>query len=202
MWRSILLVALCAIGMRLPEDPGAVNGAPTGFPSGSDPEMQRAAIRAALCSENNAKGTGLLGAYFAHALDQGQPWLRSSDGAIDFEASFDWPSQMQGKHPSAARWHGWVKPVVSGLYKFHADQQEVNITVARQPMSGPGAETDAMIELVAGRFYPITLEVKNINRIVGRLRLEWTTPYGARFVIPGVSLFMPVGAGPNETARQ
>lgn len=58
-------------------------------------------------------------------------------------------------------------------------------------MIGPGASVQAMIELTAGCFYPITVEVQHLDRVGGRLRLEWTTPYGVRFAIPQALLFMP-----------
>ena len=193
---SILIIALAAMA---PHAPQQVSGKPdpqhlalAASRTTPDFEMQRAAARAALCSSSNAKGEGLRGSYFHQVLDQGKPVLVRTDGVIDFDASFDWPGLTPGPRPVSARWQGWVKPMVSGRYKFHADQPTANITVARQLMTGPRAQANASIELVAGRFYPITMEVRRLDRINGRLRLEWTTPYGARFVIPRALLFMPM----------
>ncbi|MES2944886.1 MAG: PA14 domain-containing protein [Pseudomonadota bacterium] len=192
----ILIVALSALVPHAsqkvsgqPDPQGMAVAAPRATP---DFEMQRAAVRASLCSASNAKGEGLRGSYFQQLLDQGKPVLVRTDGVIDFDASFDWPTKMPGPRPVSARWQGWVRPMVTGRYTFHADQQTANITVARQLMTGPRAQANASIELVAGRFYPITMEVRHLDRINGRLSLEWTTPYGARFVIPGALLFMPM----------
>lgn len=158
----------------------------------ADAELRRAAARADLCSTDNTKGTGLRGVYFEHGLDHGAPLLVRTDGTVDFDASLDWPgSAPDGRAPGSARWQGWIKPMVSGHYRFHSDQPTASVTVARQPMAGTHASPGATIELTAGRFYPITLEVQRLASINGRLRLEWTTPYGARFVVPQALLFMP-----------
>jgi hypothetical protein len=50
---------------------------------------------------------------------------------------------------------------------------------ARQPLAGPDAAPD--VELSAGRFYPILVEVDRIAAADARIRLEWTAPHGARF---------------------
>ncbi|MBD9391163.1 PA14 domain-containing protein [Acidovorax sp. ACV01] len=183
--------ALC-IAVALQTSSAAGGGASGTVRAAPDAELQRAVARADLCSAGNAKGVGLRGIYFERALDQGLPLLVRTDGTVDFDASFDWlPQQPTGRRPASARWQGWVKPMVSGHYRFHADQPTASITVARQPLAGPSASADATIELTAGRFYPITLEVQHLDHINGRLRLEWTTPYGARFVVPQALLFMP-----------
>lgn len=169
-----------------------VRSARAGKGADADAELRRAAARADLCSTDNTKGTGLRGVYFEHGLDQGAPLLVRTDGTVDFDASFDWPGPaLGGRLPGSARWQGWIKPMVSGHYRFHSDQPTASVTVARQPMAGTDASSGVTIELTAGRFYPITLEVQRLASINGRLRLEWTTPYGARFVVPQALLFMP-----------
>lgn len=171
---------------------GAVRPSPAVALAGAEAELQRAAAQVDLCSTDNAKGVGLRGVYFEHAVGQGQPLLVRTDGTVDFDTSFDWPAAGPGgRRPASARWNGWVKPMVSGPYRFHADQPTASVTVAHQALAGAGASPGATIELAAGRFYPIALEVKRLDRVNGRLRLEWTTPYGSRFVVPQALLFMP-----------
>jgi PA14 domain len=157
----------------------------------ADAELKRAAQRGELCSAANATGTGLRGEYFAHDLSQGAPLLVRVDGTVDFDRDLEWPAQRSGQRPASARWTGWVKPPISGRYRFHADQAGARVTVARQPLVGEGAPDGASIEMSAGRFYPITLEVQHLATMTKRLRLEWTAPHGARFLVPRALLFIP-----------
>ena len=154
-------------------------------------ELERAARRGELCSAANATGVGLRGEYFAHAIGAGEPLLARTDGTIDFDPSFEWPAARAAQRPASARWSGWVKPPISGRYRFHADQPFARVVVARQLMAGEGAAPDAAIELAAGRFYPIGVEMTALDGMAGRLRLEWTAPHGARYLVPRALLFLP-----------
>ena len=73
-------------------------------------ELKRAAERADLCSASNATGSGLRGEYFAKEPLAAMPLLVRVDTTIDFDATLDWPANLAGRRPSAARWSGWVKP--------------------------------------------------------------------------------------------
>ena len=159
-------------------------------------EFERAARRAELCSTSNAVGTGLRGEYFAGELGRGDPLLVRTDATIDFDRSLEWPVQGGLRQPASARWTGWVKPPISGRYRFHADQPAARLVVARQVMVGEGAGADASIELASGRFYPVTLEMKRLGGMQDRLRLEWTAPHGARYLVPRALLFMPTETVP------
>jgi hypothetical protein len=161
-------------------------------------EARQAAERAGLCSAANAAGVGLRGEYFAAERCAGAPLLVRLDGAIDFDGSFDLPAGSQARARSV-RWSGWVKPPLSGRYRFHAGSPDARIVVARQPLAGPDAAPD--VELSAGRFYPILVEVDRIAAAEARIRLEWTAPHGARFLVPRALLYLPTeGLVPSRTA--
>ncbi len=157
----------------------------------TDPELQRAAQRGELCSTKNAVGTGLRGEYFARAAGGGEVLLVRTDGTVDFDSRFEWPAQRSVSQPESARWTGWIKPSMTGRYRFHADQATASLVVAHQPMLGEGAAAGTSIELAAGRYYPITLQLDQLASMKGRLRLEWTAPHGARYLIPRALLFLP-----------
>ena len=147
-----------------------------------------------LCSARNAVGVGLRGQYFAQPGWQGTPVLSRTDASIDFDASLDWPSDVPA--PRSVRWQGWVKAPISGLYRFHLDHANAHIVVARQEAVSADGRTPAALELQAGRFYPITIEIERLDAHGrGSLALEWTAPHGARYVVPRALLFLP-----SETA--
>ncbi len=163
----------------------------------SDPELNRAAQRAELCSPSNAPGTGLRGEYFARDFAQGKVLLVRTDSTVDFDNGFEWPAQA-GERPKSARWTGWVKPSIAGSYRFHANQEAASLVVARQPMLGQGASATASIALAAGRYYPMTLQIDHVAAMKGRLRLEWTAPHGARYLIPRALMFLPSERVPSK----
>ena len=160
----------------------------------AESEFKRAEQKGELCSTSNATGTGLRGEYFAGAIDRSPALLARTDATVDFDRSLEWPSARSAKRPSAARWTGWVKPPTGGRYRFHTGQASARLWVSQKLLAGAGADPDASIELAAGRFYPVKLEAERLDALEGRVRLEWTAPHGARFLIPRALLFLP-----NET---
>ena len=157
-------------------------------------ELKRAAERGTLCSAANVTGTGLRGEYFARGLGQGAPLLVRVDTTIDFDRSLEWPADLAAERPRSARWTGWVRPPLSGRYRFHVDQPDTRVTVAREVVAGDAAKRDSGIELAAGRYYAIVVEATRLDAVAGRLQLAWTAPYGARYVVPRALLFVPMGA--------
>jgi len=167
----------------------AADGTPTGAAAAA--EFKRAAQRAELCSASNVAGAGLRGEYFANARAHGSPVLTRVDGPIDFASDLEWPQELKKIRPVLVRWTGWVKPVVTGRYRFHAESKGSVITVARQVLAGKEAPPEAGIELAAGRYYPIGMEWIVSAGSSERARLEWTAPYGARFLVPRTLLYLP-----------
>jgi hypothetical protein len=165
-------------------------GAGAGDPAAGEKFL--AEQRAALCSADNASGVGLRGEYFGAEGLRGEALLVRVDGPVDFDATLDWPAERAGRRPRSVRWSGWVKPSVAGHYRFHAaDLPQARVLVARRPMAGAGAPADARIELAAGRFYPISFEIDHLRSLGNMVRLEWTAPFGSRFVIPRSLLYVP-----------
>lgn len=162
----------------------------------AEAELKRAAQKGELCSAAIATGTGLRGEYFAVALDRGPPLMVRTDATVDLDRSLEWPILRVSQKPSAVRWSGWVKPPTPGRYRFHTGQASTRLWVSQQLMAGEGAPADASIELAAGRFYPVKLEADHLENLEGRVRLEWTAPHGARFVIPRALLFLPTDSVP------
>ena len=148
--------------------------------------------RAQLCTSANAVGVGLQGEYFAKPGFAGPAIATRVDASLDLTGPADWPQpQAGGGALRSVRWSGWVKAPITGAYRFHGEPGGLAIRVADQPVAGPGAARDASVQLAAGRFYPIEVTLERLDTRTASLKLEWTAPHGARFVIPRNSLFLP-----------
>jgi hypothetical protein len=137
-----------------------------------------------LCTSANARGVGLRGEYFARSGFLGGTLLARTDSTIDFDSSLGWPSDHATEMPKSARWTGWVRAPITGRYKFHVEPHDALVTISRVRVAGNTSSADASLELIAGRFYPISVEVDRIDPLNSSIRLEWTAPHGARFIIP------------------
>ncbi len=153
-------------------------------------ELARAAHRVQLCSGRIAAGVGLRGEYFAGEHFTGERLLERVDPGVDLNRSLDWPPSMPMQRPRSVRWSGWIKPPLSGLYRFHLEGVDGRVTVANQRLLGEPASPDAAVELAAGRFYSARVEVPSLPADKP-LRLEWTAPHGARFLVPRALLYLP-----------
>ena len=188
--RGALAAAFGAMFVLMRRDGGSVQASspPANL---AESELRRAAQRGELCGAGNAAGVGLRGEYFSGELMHGATLLVRLDGLVDFDASLDWPAGRGNERPHSARWMGWVKPPLSGSYRFHADAPNARVLVARQVLAGADAPPAAHIDMAAGRYYPITVELQRIGTGINRMRLEWTAPHGARFVVPRPLLYPP-----------
>jgi hypothetical protein len=153
-------------------------------------ELLRADERADICTAANAVGVGLRGEYFSEASLRGPASLVRVDSVVDFSPSMDWPTGIAAR-PASVRWSGWIKPPLSGRYRFHADAPNMKVLVARNLVAGVGAAPDGIVDMAAGRFYPIEIIVSQITNSDARIRLEWTAPHGARYVVPKALLHLP-----------
>lgn len=168
---------------------------PTSLPAGGvshSMEIQRAAARNDVCSARNPAGVGLRGEYFAAEGMQGAPMLVRVDGVLDFDNSLDWPAEKSAQRPRSVRWTGWVKAPLSGAYHFHGSVPHMRVTVARDIVAGVDAPPGAQITMVAGRYYPLTIELDRVP--VGDMRpirLQWTAPHGSRYIPPRALLYQP-----------
>lgn len=160
-------------------------------PSAALSELEQAAMRDKLCSSANPIGTGLRGDYFGSDNCQGPVLLSRVDPVVDFDSSFDWPATQTGRRPRSVRWSGWIKPPIAGDYRFHFDAAAASLFVSRVLQVGEGALRDAHVALAAGRFSPLVIELSQLSNIDQRVRLEWTAPHGARYLIPRQQLHLP-----------
>jgi hypothetical protein len=150
-------------------------------------ESQRASNLMALCSAANSAGIGLRGEYFATEDCSGPAILSRVDGPVHLDPAEVWSHGS----PSSARWRGWVKPPLPGKYAFHAKHPGATIVVAHQILQVADGSTTQEIEMAAGRYYPLLLEIHGLNASTDGVRLEWTAPHGMRFVIPRALLYLP-----------
>lgn len=157
-----------------------------------DAESKIAARRGELCSTANAVGTGLRGEYFSSTLRRGKLLLSRVDYAVDFDNKFDWPTPFLNRLPKSVQWSGWVKPLFTGSYLFHVEKTAASLYVANQSLQLEGSKVaEGKITLSAGRFYPLVLQLNNLDQIQDKVCLEWTSPHGARYIIPRALLFLP-----------
>jgi hypothetical protein len=173
--------------------PTSGHGAPAGgsLDSRMASEFQRAADRANVCSAREAKAAGLTAEYFAKKDFAGPALLTRQEAPLDHP----WP--QAGQEVSAAvlsaRWRGWVRPPFTGKFSFHTDIPGALITVAGQPL----VNAEAQVELHTGRYHPIQIELRDANAAgagqtpLSPLKLNWTTPFGARYLLPRAVLYPP-----------
>jgi hypothetical protein len=173
-----------AVSAELSSSSGSMAGA----------ELKQAELRASVCSAANVAGAGLRGEYFADDSPRGTPSLVRVDSTVDFDRTLDWPASAAVPRPRSAQWTGWIKAPISGRYRFRTSQPRTSLVVARQSMIGKDGREEEAIELTAGRFYTVTLQADRLDLMQGRLALEWTAPFGARYVVPRPLLYVPNGA--------
>jgi len=179
---AVVMAASAMLAACRPE--ATASAVPT--PASLEPGSQRSE----LCSAANVVGVGLKAEYFADAGWGGEPMLARTDGSVDFIGLADLPEALRPNLPRSARWTGWIKAPTNGVYKFHVQPVQAKVTVSRVDVQASAADTQG-VDMVAGRFYPITVEVDGIDAAHLPVRLEWTAPHGARYVIPRALLNLP-----------
>ena len=80
-----------------------------------------------------------------------------------------------------------MRAPLDGSYRFHLDGADASVEVAHTEMLAP----NAAVELHLGRYYPLVVTVAHLQKTTQRLRLEWTAPHGARYVVPRALLQLP-----------
>jgi hypothetical protein len=128
---------------------------------------------------------GLSGAYFAGENLLGRKLAVRIDNTVDIE-----PDAMV----RSIRWAGWVRAPVSGTYRFHVDYPHAKVSVSNLDFSSNADHRAEGLDAKAGRYYPITVEVRRLDLTKRRIRLEWTQPFGVRAVIPKVMLYLPMAS--------
>ncbi|MET0332815.1 MAG: PA14 domain-containing protein [Rhizobacter sp.] len=149
-------------------------------------ELERAGRKGQLCSKGVNAGVGLRGEYFSHESFGGELLLSRTDTTVDFETGLEWPTDRAARLARSVRWTGWVRPPMSGVYRFHLGTDHPH---AQALVTGRDTSRDG-IELAAGRYYPVRLEVARLVSAAAP-RFEWTAPHGARYLVPRASLFLP-----------
>jgi PA14 domain len=155
-------------------------------------DLERAAERGNFCSVREAKAAGLTAEYFGAKGFKGAALLTRQEGPIDA----DWP--VLGKDVRSpvrsARWRGWVRPPFTGSFGFHVDIPGAQISIAGKRLTS----ADDKMNLHAGRYHPVQIELPELpaptDAAVGGyppLKLSWTTPFGARYLVPKAVLFPP-----------
>lgn len=165
---------------------------PSGGVGGSSPiSFEPSNERAELCSGANIVGVGLRAEYFEKAGWRGEPMLVRTDGSVDFVGAADLPEELRATPPKSIRWTGWIKAPTHGAYRFHVMPADARVSVSRQDLDAGHAAAGAPVDMMAGRFYSIVVEVDGLTAASLPVRLEWTAPHGARYVIPRALLNLP-----------
>lgn len=158
---------------------------------GDRTDLGEAARLAALCSGSNAIGVGLKGAYYSTEGLRGEPAATRTDTTVEFSSLQELSKAAGLDRIGSVRWTGWIKAHVTGRFRFDGGSPQVRVAVSNLPMSGMHAAPDAGIQLLAGRYYPIEVELDRIDAEQPSIRLQWTVPYGAHYLVPRQALFLP-----------
>lgn len=168
---------------------------------GDRTDLGEAARLAALCSGSNAIGVGLRGEYYSAENFRGEPSATRTDTTVEFSSPYDLFKAAGLDRIGSARWTGWIKPHVAGRFKFDGGSSQVKISVSNISLAGMNVATDAGIHLLAGRYYPIQMELDRIAPEQPPIRLRWTVPYGAHYLVPRQALFLPTDSVPTKKAQ-
>ena len=150
-----------------------------------------------LCSSSNAVGIGLRGEYFSKENWLGRPSATRIDTTIDFNSSRELAEASGVDRIGSVRWTGWIKAHVTGRFGFDGGSPRVQIIVSNILLSGPQATAASDLQISAGRYYPVRVEVNRILTTQYPICLKWTTPYGAHYVVPRQLLFLPTDSIPS-----
>ena len=142
-----------------------------------------------LCTSRNLPGVGLRGEYFAEPGAKGKVLLSRMDLQVDFDASLLWPAELKTR-PKSVRWTGWIRVPLGGLYSFHLPEGQAGEIQVANDVALTAAGQSKKIELVSGRFTPVTITVPRLAADKP-VKLEWTAPHGLRFTVPRGLLYPP-----------
>lgn len=109
---------------------------------------------------------------------------------MDFDSWKTWSTGIAA-FLTYMRSSGWIKPPLSGSYRFHAYAPNMSVLVARKLVAGVGADPDRWVDFAAGRFYPIEITVSQLTTSAKRIRLGWKAPHGARYLTPKALHHLP-----------
>ena len=171
--------------------------ASTATPARSEPSrggssaLGESARQADLCSSANAIGVGLRGEYFSADGWRGHPDAVRTDTTVNFDSPTELSRACGLQQIGSVRWTGWVRAHVSGRFRFEGGSPRVRVVVSNLDQSGPQVNSTAGIQLSAGRYYPVRVELDRVSTAQLVVSLQWTAPYGARYIIPRELLFLP-----------
>ena len=140
-------------------------------------------------------GTGLTGTYFNNTTLTGTPVLTRVE-AVDFGWGSGSPGAGVNTNNFSARWSGSVAAATTGAYRFRTVSDEgvrlwVNgvLLIDNWVARTSATNTSAVINLVAGQRYTVTLEYYDVTG-AATMRLRWLTPGTTTYVpIPTASLY-------------
>ena len=99
-------------------------------------------------------------------------------------------------------WTGWLRASASGRYELSVPDDGGRIFLNRQQIfarSGASKPAAVQVELLANRFYAITVESPDSTDSI--LPLQWRRPDGRREAVPKAYLYAPVATvGANEVS--
>jgi len=145
-----------------------------------------------LCPGGAATGTGLRAAYYSDAQVTSKPVLIQHASEMNLDAAQAARRQVaSGGSVEAARWCGWIRPVVSGPHQFPATAKGMRVEINKKTVTDASTGQLLAIEMQAGQAYAILVEISDIDGARG-FDLQWTPPFGVTYTIPPSVLFPPV----------
>ena len=142
---------------------------------------------------------GLTATYYDQSNVSGAFFTGSTVTQIDGPVDFNWgsgaPAGGIGADNFSVRWTGYVQAPSTGSYSFRTVSDDgVRLTVGGALIinnwtdHGPATDTSAVVSLVAGQYYPITLEYyeRGGGAVVS---LQWQPPAAAFTAIPLANLY-------------
>ena len=139
-------------------------------------------------------GQGLATRFFNNTNLTGTPAFSRVDPAVNF----NWNGTSPGTGVNATNfstiWSGWIQPQYTETYTFYTDTDDGvrlyinNTAVVNHFVSQNVAELSGTVSLVAGQYYPITMQYFQ-GTGNAQAQLSWSSPSQAREIIPPAALF-------------
>ena len=134
-------------------------------------------------------GQGLAARFYNNTTLTGTPALSREDPAINFVWTGSSPGAGVNTTNFSAVWSGWLRPKYSETYTFYADTDDGvrlyvnNTAVINQFTAQSLKEFTGTVALVAGQFYPVTMQYFQ-GTGAAQAQLSWSSASQGREIVP------------------
>ena len=139
-------------------------------------------------------GQGLSARFFNNTNLTGTPVLARVDPAVNFVWSGTSPGTGVNTTNFSTIWSAWIQPQYSETYTFYTDTDDGvrlyinNAAVTNYFVSQSATELSGMVSLVAGQYYPITMQYFQ-GTGAALAQLSWSSASQPREIVPPSALF-------------